>query len=396
MEPKLNQRPKWGAMGAQCSMLGVILVTATVVGLSGCQLPPVGQEQVPVVHAVQPVTQQHSIGQGLVPSPVRLKSKPDPNTPGFMRVNHSLHVTDQGIECSACHEIQDTGTPSMPDHDVCSTCHEIDIDNPGEDCAMCHVMSQEAIAAGDWFDISPVHPPKVDEFQFNHTGLDEASCTSCHKEAPTSTSTADFLGGNHATLFPELRKRGMDPTNCALCHSSISSQNVPDWHRRPDFHSTHGQEVQRIQEGLCLTCHTQKQCQTCHEQTPPESHKRPEWVHSHGKVGTFDEKACLLCHTEQSCTTCHQQQMPRDHNNFFRRRSHGQIAAWDRDRCMVCHKQDYCEACHIGSAPTIPKEDFHTSSTPCLVCHSPGSGVAPLRRHGPLPEESCLKCHRFE
>jgi hypothetical protein len=334
----------------------------------------------------------------LVDGPVYLKGQASPNTPGFLKFNHQLHVVDQGIACSDCHTFGADGKPGMPDHDVCVTCHEINTDEPSQECAFCHVYSQQEIASQAWIDVSVKHPPKADTFQFNHSEVagDAAACVNCHKAANTSKQTTDSVGGNHSTLFPEIRKRGGNPDNCALCHASISRQNPPGWHRRPDFQQTHGKEAQRINEGQCLMCHTQRQCQTCHEQTKPQSHIRPEWRVSHGKIGAVDQKACQLCHTEQACKTCHQTQMPRDHTNFFRRRSHGKIASWNRERCLVCHKQDYCESCHVGSAPGITKRPFHTSGTPCLVCHSPASAVRPLRRHGPLPEGSCLKCHRFQ
>ncbi|MBK7496334.1 MAG: hypothetical protein KJ050_08905 [Candidatus Omnitrophica bacterium] len=360
--------------------------------LGGCQLPQVVQEP---VSSAPPM---HSVGYGLVETPSILKASQRADTPGFLKFSHQVHVSEQEMECSACHEISEAGKPAMPDHEACSTCHDINTDEPSDACMMCHILEPQAIQTQAWGDVAVIHPKKVDEFQFNHTAFagDSTQCASCHKNAASSKQVTDNVGGTHATLFSEVRKAGGNPDNCALCHTKISRQNPPDWHRRPDFGQTHGKETQRINEGVCLDCHTQNQCQSCHQQTKPQSHLRPEWAHSHGKVGTFDEKACLLCHSEQACKTCHQSQMPRDHTNFFRRRSHGKMASWNRDRCLVCHKQDYCEACHVGAAPLVTKQPFHTPGAPCLNCHSPASPVRPLRRHGPLPEDTCMKCHRIQ
>jgi hypothetical protein len=362
-----------------------------LIWLAGCQLPQVVKENVPQ----GPV---HSVGAHLVDGGMYVRTKQDPNTPGFLKFNHKLHAVDQGIECIACHEISSTGKPGLPDHDVCVTCHEIKVDEPSDECALCHVLSPQQTQAGAWTDISVTQPKKVDTFQFDHKAFanDPTVCVSCHKAATTSEFVTDSVAGDHTTLFPEVRKHGITTEHCATCHSTINQQNPPGWHRRPDFRETHGKECQRINEGICFNCHGKNDCQTCHEQTKPQSHQRPEWLHSHGKVGTFDQKACTMCHSDQTCKACHNIEMPRDHTNFFRTRSHGKIASWNRERCLVCHKQDYCESCHIGAAPGIPAAGFHFAGTPCLICHSPSSPTHPLRRHGPLPEESCLKCHRFQ
>jgi hypothetical protein len=373
------------------SWLTILLTLFALLVLAGCQLPTVVEERVPPAP-------MHSVGAGLVDAPTMLKAGQSANTPGFLKFPHKPHVVDQGMACTDCHEMSAEGKPSMPDHDVCSTCHDINIDEPNEDCTFCHILTPQQIQEKAFADVSVEKPRKVDTFQFDHSKVagDGTTCLNCHKKAQTSVVVTDSVGGNHGTLFAEVRKVGISPDNCAACHTKISRQNPPDWHRRPDFQQTHGREKQRIQEGMCLNCHAQKQCQTCHQQTKPQSHQRPEWSRSHGKVGQFDEKACLQCHSETACKTCHSSEMPKDHTNFFRRRSHGKIASWNRDRCLVCHKQDYCEACHVGSAPPVIKQPFHVPGTPCLNCHSPASPVRPLRRHGPLPEESCLKCHRFQ
>lgn len=368
----------------------VVFLVSLAVWLSGCQLPRVTQENLTS-------TPQHSVGAGLAGTPAKLKTTQSPNTPGFLKFPHKTHVVDQGVGCTDCHAVSSEGKPGMPDHDVCSTCHEVKIDTPDDSCGLCHVYSQKEIETKAWMDVAVVKPKKVDEFNFNHSAVaaDAESCIKCHKQASTSMVVTDSVGGTHATLFSEVRRTGGNPDNCALCHTTISRQKAPSWHQDPAFQQTHGHETQRINEGVCATCHTQKQCQTCHQQTKPQSHQRPEWPRAHGKVGTFDQKACLQCHSEQACKTCHNSEMPRDHTNFFRRRSHGKLASWNRDRCMVCHKQDFCEACHIGAAPIVPPAPQHVPGVPCLQCHSPASPVHPLRRHGPLPEDSCLKCHRL-
>jgi hypothetical protein len=380
---------------AKTSLGGGLVVSAILLGflaLSGCQLPKVTKE--PVQDIASP-----SIGAGLADSKTTLAAAPalNPETPGFLKMGHYSHAIEQEIECEACHEIDSRGRPSMPDHEVCATCHDIDIDEPDEECMLCHVLSPADVAAEAYENVEVIHAPESGGFQFDHSAFsgDSAVCAKCHDEAMKSSQSTDNLRGDHASLFPGVREQGGDTTNCTLCHIDMNRTAPPSSHQAPNFLNAHG-NLYRNDPNLCLNCHTQNQCDTCHQNTKPQSHYKNEWRHSHGKVGQFDEQKCMMCHNENACTSCHSQEMPRDHTNFFRTRSHGKIASWDRDRCLVCHKQDYCQACHLGAAPGIPPEDFHRPGTPCLVCHSPASAVRPLRRHGPLPEASCLNCHQFQ
>jgi hypothetical protein len=372
----------------------VLSVGIASLWMSGCQFPVVVKETVPPID-------HPSVGAKLAPTMPVMGSPAapvlDPNTPGFLKMNHYSHVVDQEMTCDGCHEISDSGQPGMPDHDTCSVCHDINVDEPDAECMFCHVLSPESIAAEEWMDVEVKHAPEKEGFKFDHTAFadDYDSCVTCHSGVTGSNQSTDNLRGTHETLFPGLRKAGLDTNNCALCHSDMNKNVPPASHMQPNFRQAHG-GMYAADPNLCMTCHTQNQCDTCHQNTQPQSHFKPEWVHAHGKVGVINEQACLMCHTEQACQTCHQQMMPKDHTNFFRRRSHGKIASWDRERCLVCHKQDYCEACHIGSAPIAFAAPFHTPGAPCLQCHSPASAVAPVRRHGPLPQDSCLNCHRLQ
>jgi len=381
-----------------CVVVGLALPLG-LVWLSGCHLMPANNTYAPAVE-----TPGSSIGATTLASPEyhatkAATTKLNPETPGFLKLNHQLHIVEQGISCEDCHSISSSGRPEFPDHDTCSVCHDIDIDNPNEDCMLCHVLEPADVAAGAFEEIEVIHVPEhTREFQFDHTPFasDSETCAQCHTQVGSSVLTTDNNRGDHETLFPGVKAVGGDVENCQICHTEMSANQPPSSHLRPGFMKTHGQDYLHGEQGLCLNCHAQNDCDTCHSQTPPESHSRPEWTHSHGKLGTFDEDQCLMCHSDQSCQECHMSTMPKDHTNFFRRRSHGKIASWDRDRCMTCHKQDYCEACHVGSAPLVVAQPFHTPGADCLQCHSPASPVRPLRRHGPLPNDSCLKCHQFE
>jgi hypothetical protein len=372
----------------------LLLMAGIAITLAGCQFPNVMTEPAAPIDG-------KSVGYTLSENqPVqKAASKPvlDPNTPGMLRFSHQQHIVDNGMTCDACHVIGANGRPGRPDHTACTSCHEIDETNPTADCLKCHVLSAEHQAAGSFEEIAVTRVPASGKFQFNHSSFTDVSvCISCHNKAEGSQKSTDNLRGDHSTLFPGVKKTGANPDQCSQCHTDINRNTPPSSHKDPGFTRQHGAMSKGADGTLCSACHSPSQCQNCHQQTKPESHIRPEWTHSHGKVGMFDKSSCYLCHNEQACRTCHSTEMPKDHTNFFRRRSHGNIAAVSRDRCLVCHKQDYCEACHVGSSPRVTKQPFHTPGSNCLTCHSPASGIRPLRRHGPLPLDSCMKCHRFD
>jgi len=382
--------------GKRAARLVFLSMPLALLWLAGCQLPRVVKESAPSPSSP-------SVGAGLTEdwggaagSPV--KATPDPNTPGLQRFSHEQHVTENELECAVCHEIGESGRPKMPDHEVCSGCHDINETEPSADCLTCHVLSQQQVQDEAFADIAVRRVPEQGEFQFNHSSFagEPGVCANCHKQAPGSLVATDNLRGDHGSLFPALREKGFDTKNCTTCHVSMGKNTPPPSHSNPGFLQHHGAEYRTMGSSYCMTCQVEKQCQTCHEQTQPTSHLRPEWTRSHGKMGQVDEEKCQMCHNEQSCKICHSSQMPQDHTNFFRRRSHGNIAAINRDRCLVCHKQDYCQACHIGAAPLMTPQPFHVAGAACLACHSPASAVRPLRRHGPLPQASCLNCHRFQ
>lgn len=394
--PNPHNRPLKAFLEQGLCILAGLSLPLGLVWLTGCHLMPSPSYQ-PVVENAGPSIGASALGGPKAAASV-VKAKANPETPGFLKLNHHLHIVEQGISCEDCHSVGASGRPTFPDHDTCSVCHDIDIDNPSSDCMLCHVLDPASVAAEDWMAVEVVHSPEHEgKFQFDHTpyASDAESCAKCHTEVTGSKSSTDDLRGTHDTLFPALQSLGMNTQDCQLCHTEMSGSQPPSSHMRPGFLQSHGAEYQSDPQ-MCMTCHAQNDCDTCHRTMEPQSHQRPEWLHSHGKLGTFNEQQCMMCHSDSSCQECHATTMPKDHTNFFRTRSHGKIAEWDRDRCMVCHKQDYCEACHIGAAPKVVSQPFHTPGADCLLCHSPASPVRPLRRHGPMPNESCLKCHQFE
>ncbi|MCA9449971.1 MAG: hypothetical protein KC931_22810, partial [Candidatus Omnitrophica bacterium] len=151
---------------ALCLLVGLSLPMG-IVWLTGCQLPTANYQPV----ADGPGS---SIGATTLGSPKATQKKPKmklaQNTPGFLKMNHQLHIVEQGISCEDCHSIGSTGRPEFPDHDTCSICHDIDIDAPNEDCMLCHVLDPSDIAAGAFEEIEVIHVPEhTSDFHFDHS-----------------------------------------------------------------------------------------------------------------------------------------------------------------------------------------------------------------------------------
>ena len=68
------------------------------------------------------------------------------------------------------------------------------------------------------------------------------------------------------------------------------------------------------QMSLCMECHdgkaADKSCVVCHEDPKgklPADHQRSGWMVEHvGPVLKDNGKSCLMCHTNEQCQVCHQ------------------------------------------------------------------------------------------
>jgi hypothetical protein len=274
--------------------------------------------------------------------------------------NHELHVVENEVECSTCHEQASAGGMSLPDHEVCSVCHEIDVDNPSTDCLQCHnVKTPEEIQ------VLHAEEPAAGEIIFSHethTYMD-ATCEECHIRASVSTSAEDNIIAPMAS--------------CLICHDDDQAP--------------------------------QKDCSLCHiASSPVNATHKLTWEIDHGLESRFGGSRCMTCHQEDSCITCHQDKKPRDHNNTWRKITHGAEAAWNRSRCMVCHQEDFCDRCHDNTRPRSHTAGWNSGPMPrhCSQCHIPVAPVncsvcheqtphpsAPASPHPPFEGFMCEECH---
>jgi hypothetical protein len=260
-----------------------------------------------------------------------------------LKFSHALHL-EQGLDdCSMCHDTA-SDLPfhlSMPAHDLCSVCHEIDTEaEEPAGCDVCHLHEDgrvvpRASAFGE--DIKFTHAPHIEA---------ELACAQCH-ESPDEGALRlvplkPFCMDCHGNTDPKLLE-------CAVCHETTSQDTVP-----------------RFRQGVRIP------------------HDAPAlWERAHGHEARIAPEYCALCHDEQaSCEDCHSRTAPKNHTIAWRSRTHGLQATWDRNSCAVCHEENFCIKCHQNATPSSHRGGWgHPLNRHCVNCHYP-------------PERTnCTVCH---
>lgn len=242
---------------------------------------------------------------------------------------HAVHALN-GVECASCHAAAGTSTTGrdvlLPQKATCAECHDV---TDTAQCGLCH--TQTASPAG---------------------------------YAPRVAVAQNFPHATHVN-------QGMD---CATCHgATVGAEPVlPDKASCRDCHVTASQQTD------CRTCHAAE------ENLVPASHG-PQFLELHALQASWDQGRCALCHTQTDCQECHNGDnvRPRSHplNYFF---DHALDARTKEISCNSCHRPEYCSDCHAAQR-VLPSN--HSQSTWLL----PDGG-----RHaeeGRFDLESCAACH---
>ena len=232
---------------------------------------------------------------------------------------HALHVVDNSVECTTCHETQPEGLPKL-DAEGCLDCHS--------DGAPPYVFTAKARRLWAAFPHAK-HDRKV-------------ACADCHK----------------AIVTPEWTQGGpmLEQKDCVACHAQ-NDVSVPLLG--------------------CAQCHGLD----ARKARPPDHDGNWPIVHSaKAQLRAFPQhgKDCILCHGGDACVRCHTTQAPRSHNALWRVRTHGYAANWDRDRCKTCHETGGCIRCHAVTPPLNHAGAWQllhgvaaarADNATCLVCH---------------------------
>lgn len=136
------------------------------------------------------------------------------------------------------------------------------------------------------------------------------------------------------------------PRDCKTCHPPGFKLNP-----HPDatiWFSVHGREA-KPDIGNCVSCHQQKDCNSCHRTEMPHP---PQWKEGHGGQGKVASEECKRCHVQANyCEACHHRYDPARGPWYSLQPGLSVHPAFVRERgaggCFDCHNPVYCARCHV-------------------------------------------------
>ncbi|WP_067617091.1 cytochrome c3 family protein [Dissulfuribacter thermophilus] len=267
---------------------------------------------------------------------------------GDLKFNHKLHVVENEIECSQCHTATDEGKMQNPSMDTCGECHEINMDNPNEDCLVCHTVE----SSKKDYSVERAAKEKPKSFEdviFSHEVHDGLECTTCHKGLGEAESL-NSIEWPRMTTCQQCHNGEEAPKSCATCHEKVRKDVPPESHHG-DWAMHHGFESRF--DKSCEYCHgkDKKFCQECHRTKKPKDHIFNWKTTQHGVEATHDRRLCATCHVASFCSDCHRSQKPISHKAadwiaFIPEPRHAEEAIKNFRSCNVCHTTADCLRCH--------------------------------------------------
>ncbi|GAB4299112.1 MAG: hypothetical protein Kow0098_25270 [Ignavibacteriaceae bacterium] len=288
--------------------------------------------------------------------------------------SHSLH--SELIDCASCHMRVEESTSLkddlLPDHESCSSCHNVDND---EECSTCH--------PDDTYE--PLIQ-KESDLIFNHkTHLTDQKleCFTCHSgfekidyswqaEHPNPVMETCYLCHNDKTVASNA---------CESCHISVAGL-IPQTHKSADFMDTHKFAAVSM-DANCVMCHDNSSCQECHVSTTiiTESNTADDFYQPYSPSNYTDG--------------IRQQQISRVHELNYRF-THGIDAKGRTSECQSCHQTEtFCSSCHsseerdFAMTGILPASHLNPNFTTIGVGTGGGEHSVLARRD----LESCVSCH---
>ncbi len=181
----------------------------------------------------------------------------------------------------------------------------------------------------------------------------------------------------------------------------------------------------------CFTCHEHEaqwrraECGPCHQRSDlkrslPQSFLRHDvaFLRHHGELDTFDKSLCQSCHTERDCQACHDvtQELTAEartpervesssfHRGDFITR-HALEASAAPARCATCHAPETCDSCHVARGVSGNSRGARSPHPPGWVTNSPTIAsphglearrdiLACASCHDQGPATNCIRCHQ--
>jgi len=317
------------------------------------------------------------------------------------RFPHAPHLVD--LECGA------RGQPSCLS---CNSCHAVSKAERQQKlpaaalCEGCHQRDLNRVLPV--LEVAPERP--YGEIAFNHDQhlrMERigGQCVPCH-QGVVRTDSASMPPMSQCFSCHE-HQAEWQKAQCAPCHQRKDlEKTLPQTFLRHDLGFVrHHAEPAANQRELCQSCHTQADCQSCHdvtqgltiEQRRPEAIEanfvhRADFVTRHAIEAQAQSSRCMSCHTVETCDSCHVERgVSGNHidgrnphppgwvgTHVGARSFHGVEARRDILLCASCHEQGpatNCIRCHqVGGFGGNPHPDGwkstrSTSSEMCRYCH---------------------------
>jgi hypothetical protein len=280
--------------------------------------------------------------------------------PDNTRFPHVVHLTElscggagepECLSCASCHApSQRDRAHKLPDASLCETCHRDDAHDVAKVLA-----------------VAPERP--YGEITFDHAEhlvMSEirGQCVPCH---------AGVVRAGLRTIPPMQQ--------CFGCH-----EHAAEW-----------------EKGECASCHLRADL----EKTLPQTFLKHDesFARHHGNLSVFEQRLCQSCHTQAECQACHDLsggvrpearrpeliQATRVHpGNFLAH--HAIEARSEPGRCLSCHTPQTCDGCHVARGVSGIAVDGRNPHPPGWV----GNDVTSSDFHGPAARRdllSCAGCH---
>jgi hypothetical protein len=343
-----------------------------------------------------------------------------------LKFDHATHL-EAGAECVSCHDparkSQKAIDLSMPKHPECETCHDIEeaekgkkVDPPSA-CETCHLGFDRAVHR----DVARVVFPTPNVI-FNHkVHVDKkVECKVCHSDmTQVGLATRQQLPKMETCLA--CHDGSQADATCATCHPTTPSgklqltfasgslrpmQGNPfGIDHGPRYEFNHGNRAS-LDRALCMECHTDNECQVCHDslQKPLSVHPN-DFITLHPVQARVDATKCDSCHRAQSfCISCHERagvgmnadsslratnaRVHPNYTEFVETRAsplhHSIAASRDIKQCIACHREETCTKCHAESGVVAGSRQLNPH---------PPDFVRICKQLAAQNNRACLKCH---
>ena len=317
------------------------------------------------------------------------------------RFPHRLHLTGldcgrpgqpQCLSCNSCHSVSERDRAhKLPQDELCKGCHQNDAH---EVLPVLRVVPER-----------PYGKIAFDHDQHLGMGGIQGQCVPCH--SGVVKAGAANLPPMSACLGCHEHQTEWQRNECTPCHAQKDLERTPPqtFLRHDGSFFRHHGDVAAGQGPLCQTCHSEAQCQSCHDltQNMMVETRRPEaieadFVHRgdfmvrHAIEAQARPSTCASCHTPESCDACHVERGVSGNRLDARNPHppgwvgtdvssssfHGRAARRDILLCAGCHDQGpatNCIRCHkVGAYGGNPHPGGWQSTQSldaqmCRYCH---------------------------